>query len=159
MASLFTGSQIVELAIQIEKNGEAFYQAAKKVATSEDAKGVFDYLMSEERRHSATFQGLLKGLELTRPPESYEGEWDAYLKTAAAEHMFTDDARAKAVIAQVKSQGQAIEFAIGFEKDSIILFYELGELVQGKNKDIVEKLVNEEKEHLRRLSTLKKLLG
>ena len=156
---LFTGSQIVELAIQIEKNGEAFYQAAKKAAASEEAKDVFGYLMSEERRHLAMFQGLLGKIELVRPPEQYEGEWDAYLASAASEHMFGDPGRAASEIARMKTQEDAITYAIGFEKDSILLFYELGNLVEGKSKDAVAKLRDEEKEHLRRLSELRKILG
>ena len=158
MAQVFTGSQVVELAIQIERNGAAFYEAAKKVVSGDEAKKTMDYLISEERRHLATFQGLLNKIELVRPAEQYEGEWDAYLKTAAAEHVFTDDARAREIISSIKTQNEALDYAIGFEKDSILLFLELSNLVGAKNKETVEKLVNEEKEHLRRLSELKRIL-
>jgi len=156
---LFTGNQVVELGIQIEKNGEEFYRAAKKAAVSDDAKQVFDYLMSEERRHLALFQGLLAKIELVRQAEQYEGEWDAYLKAAATEHMFGDPARAAGVIAKIKTQDDALAFAIGFEKDSILLYYELGNLVEGRSKDAVAKLRDEEKDHLRRLSELRGILG
>ena len=159
MANVFDGAQIVDLAVRVEKNGAAFYDVASKVATSVEAKRVFDYLISEEKRHLALFHDMLRGLQLARPKEQYEGEWDAYLVAAAAEHVFSSDASAKSVIGRVSNQQDAIQLAIGFEKDSIILFHEIAELVSGKDKEVVEKLMNEEKDHLRRLSELRKILA
>jgi len=153
---LFTGGQVVELAMQIERNGAAFYEAARMKAGSDAAKKLFDYLIGEEQKHLRTFREMLKDLELVRPREQYEGEWGAYLGAAAAEHVFTDDALARSAIDGIRDERQAIQFAIGFEKDSILLFYELSNLVEGRNKAVVEKLVNEEREHLRKLSELKK---
>ena len=158
MANVFTGSQVVELAMQVEKSGAAFYEAARKTASTDEARRVFDYLISEERRHLATFQGMLSKLELVRPAQQYEGEWDAYLKVAAREHVFADQARAESIIAGIKSPADAINYAINFEKDSILLFFELSNLVAGGTRDVVMKLVDEEKDHLRRLSELKRIL-
>lgn len=159
MSYLFSGGQVADLAVRIERNGIAFYEAAKEKAQSEDAKKVFEYLIGEEKKHLASFQGLLKDLELVRPPEQYEGEWDAYLATAAEEHVFSEDKLAQDVIASISGEKDAVGFAIGFEKDSILLFYELSTLVEGKNKEIVDRLVMEEKQHLRTLSKLKKSIG
>jgi len=149
----------VDLAIRIEKSGIAFYEAAKEKARSEEAKKVFEYLIGEEKKHLAAFQGLLKDIELVPPPEQYEGEWDAYLVAAAEEHVFSKDALAQEAMAGISGENDAIKFAIGFEKDSILLFYELANFVKGKNKEVVDKLVAEEKEHLRTLSDLKKSYG
>ena len=63
------------------------------------------------------------------------------------------------MIASISGEKDAVGFAIGFEKDSILLFYELSNLVEGKNKEIVDRLVMEEKQHLRTLSELKKSIG
>lgn len=159
MSYLFSGGQVTDLAIRIERNGQAFYEAARETAQSEEARKVFEYLVGEEKKHLETFEGLLKDIELTRPAEQYEGEWDAYLAAAAEEHVFNEDALTKEIIDGISGQKDAIQFAIGFEKDSILLFYELGELVAGKNKEVVDRIVREEKEHLRILSELKKSVG
>ena len=159
MSYLFSGGQVMDLAIRIEKSGAAFYEKAKAKAESEEAAKIFEYLIGEEKMHLEIFQELLKDIELVRPPEQYEGEWDAYLAAAAEEHVFSDDALAQEAMARIAGQKDAIQFAIGFEKDTILLFHELSGLVQGKNKDVVERLVREEREHLRKLSELKKSLA
>jgi len=50
---------------------------------------------------------------------------------------------------------EAINFAISFEKDTIIFFYGFLDFVKEKTRDIVMRLVEEEKSHIKQLYEIK----
>jgi rubrerythrin len=62
----------------------------------------------------------------------------------------------KEFLENVKSRESAILIAMSFEKDSILFFSELRPLVHEQHRDIVEKFIEEEKQHLVYLAKLKK---
>ena len=53
----------------------------------------------------------------------------------------------------VKSIGDAVNFAMGFEKETLLYFYEIRNII--KEKDIVDEIINEEKSHIMWLSRFK----
>lgn len=53
----------------------------------------------------------------------------------------------------IKSVEDAINFAIGFEKETLLYFYGIMDAV--KEKEIVEEIINEERSHIRWLSAFK----
>ena len=46
---------------------------------------------------------------------------------------------------------QAINLAIGFEKETLLFFYDLRERIPEKDRPVVENVIEEEKRHIRRL--------
>jgi rubrerythrin len=56
---------------------------------------------------------------------------------------------------KVETPLQALDYAIGFEKDAVLFFSELVEVVEPKHKAIIAKLVEEEKHHVVHLSEQK----
>ena len=57
---------------------------------------------------------------------------------------------------RIKTEKEAIELGIGFEKDSILFYQEMKKFVLTSEQNIIEKLLEEEKEHLRKLFELDK---
>jgi len=52
---------------------------------------------------------------------------------------------------------EIIDFAVGIEKDSIILYYELLDtLKDARSRDVVRRIISQEKEHVSTLMALKK---
>ena len=80
MANVFAGNEIVEMGIQIEKNGKDFYDTVLAQTKDEKAKNIFKYLAGEEEKHIITFQKILDSVHKYEPPESYPGEYFAYMK-------------------------------------------------------------------------------
>ena len=68
MANIFSGSEIVQIGIQIEKNGRDFYNALEKQSTSNKSKEIFRYLAGEEEKHIKVFEEILlyASLPITR---------------------------------------------------------------------------------------------
>jgi len=59
MSILFSGSEVVDLCIEIEKNGAAFYHALAESAKSEEVRKCALYFEGEEKKHQATFERML----------------------------------------------------------------------------------------------------
>ncbi len=156
MSNMFAGSEIVEMAIQIEKNGKDFYDTLVAKTSDKAAKEAFQSLSGEEERHIKVFQGLLKGVQSYEPAESYPGEYFSYMNALASEHVFTRPGAGKKIAEKTKGCGEAIDLGIGFEKDSIIFYHGMEKVVPDHDKKLVHELVKEEQKHLRRLVELKK---
>ena len=156
MGILFAGSEVVDICVEIEKNGRWFYHALAEFAQEEEVRELALYLEGEEKRHQATFEKLRSTLKGYRPVESYPGEYELYMKALADERVFTSDTVVKGMIEKVESDVGALTIAIGFEKDSILFLYEMHNLVPEPEYGAIDALLKEEKSHLRQLSEMKK---
>ena len=158
MGITFLSSDIVESGIQIEKNGKDFYEIVAASSKNDKAKQIFLYLAKEEEKHIKTFEVILSGIETYEPAESYAGEYLDYLKALSEEHVFTKEKKGIEIAQNVNTDMEAIDLAIGFEKDSILFYYEMKKILLEKDYKPVDKLIEQEQEHLRKLSEVKKSL-
>jgi len=156
MAEFFKAAEIMDIAVQIEKNGFAFYSEVTKQAKNFSVKEVFDYLTKAEKQHILDFESLAKGLEKYEPAEAYPGEYNLYMQALAGENVFTKDDAMKTLAKKASWVNEAIEIGIGFEKDSIIFFSEMNKFVPESAGKTIDDLIEQEKEHLRKLLDLKK---
>ncbi len=63
-------------------------------------------------------------------------------------------------LAQVKTTADALKLAIQFEKDSVLFFLSMQDATcDDKGRDLIQLLVKEEQEHLKRLSLELRKLG
>ncbi len=154
MWKVFKAEEVIDFAVQIEKNGQLFYQALADKMDNKDLSLIFEELAIQESKHIIDFQKLLGNLKDTPLNESYLGEYEEYVKGLAENHVFTkgiDEA-----LESVKKPVDGINMAINFEQDSIMFFNELKELVSPGNAAVVSNLIGEEKKHILRLLDLKK---
>lgn len=158
MVNIFAGSEIVELGIQIEKNGRDFYNAVIEQSKNQKAKETFKYLAGEEEKHIAVFQNILDSVHKYKPPESYPGEYFAYMNALARDYVFTQKDKGREIAKNVKGDKEAISLGIGFEKDSIIFYVGMKKVVPEYDHKIVDRLITQEQDHLRQMSELKESL-
>ena len=159
MGVLFSGSELINIAIGIEKNGLAFYQSLVKAEKNVMARGAYKYLADMEEKHLRTFQDMLDTVGQYKPPEIYTEEYDLYLKALVDSAVFTDDKVAREMAEKVTSSAEAMQIALGAEKDSILFYSEMRNLVPERDRGVVDRIIEEEKSHLRQLSDLKKKLA
>ena len=155
MSILFSGSELLEVALGIEKNGTAFYQALADKTKNKDAKAIYDYLAGEEKKHLNAFQGMLDSVGKYQPPESYPGEYMLYLKSLVDSTVFTDLTTAQRKAEKTSSETEALDIGIQAEKDSILFYVEMQNLVSPPARRVVSGIIDEEKSHLKQLSELK----
>jgi rubrerythrin len=158
MENIFRGSEIVALGIQIEKNGRDFYNRLVKKSKSQKAKQTFKYLAGEEEKHIAYFQKILDSVHKYEPPETYPGEYFAYMNALANGYIFTREGKGEQIAQKTKSDTGAINLGIGFEKDSILFYEGMKKVVPPYDHKTVDELISQEQDHLRQLSNLKKIL-
>lgn len=155
MGNIFAGSEIVELGIQIEKNGRDFYNTLVSKSKVPKAQETFGYLAKEEEKHILVFQGILNKVEKYEPPESYPGEYFAYMNALASEYVFTQKDKGKEIAQKVKNDKEAIDIGIGVEKDSIVFYEGMKKVVPGYDQKIVDEVIVQEQGHLTQLLGLK----
>jgi len=156
MGIIFAGSEIVELGIQIEKNGRDFYNTLIRQSKGKDTKEIFKYLAGEEEKHIATFRRILDKLEKYEPPESYPGEYFAYMNALASDYVFTQKDKGKEIAKNITSDKEAVDTGIGFEKDSILFYEGMRKVVPEYDHKVLDEMITQEQDHLRQLSDLKK---
>lgn len=158
MSVLFSGRDMLEIAVNIERNGEAFYQVAARSARRDSARTLFSYLASEETKHRATFQSLLDSLPAEPLPETYSGEYALYVKALADNRVFTDEKGARA-LAAASNELQVIDLALGVERDSLLLYWEMRGLLRRTDSPVVDRIMDEERAHVRKLTEVRGQLG
>ncbi|MBN2190424.1 MAG: ferritin family protein [Candidatus Aureabacteria bacterium] len=155
MGSSFSGSEIVELGIQIERNGFDFYNDLASAIKDEKAKEVFEFLAVEESKHIKVFGKILNSVQDYEPVELYPEEYFAYLKKIADQSVFTKDDKGHEIASKIKDRGEAIEMAVSFEEESIRFFEEAKKVVSPEDELLIDKIILQEEEHIKKLNGLK----
>jgi len=129
MAITFSGSELINIAVGIERRGIAFYDTMVKSTENAAARNIFRYLADMERKHIQIFQGMLGEADKYQFPETYTGEYAAYLQALVDSAVFTDDTITSEIATRASGDIEAMELAIGAEKDSILFYYEMREIL------------------------------
>jgi rubrerythrin len=80
------------------------------------------------------------------------------MNALASEHVFTQKDKGEEAAKAAKSDREAVEKGIGFEKDSIIFYEGTKKVVPEHDRQIIDELIIQEQGHLRQLSELKNKL-
>jgi len=152
----FFGRELVEIAIGIERNGVAFYDSLVKSLKDVMARGAYKYLADKEKEHIEIFQNMLSSLGEYQSSETYTEEYDLYLRALVDSAVFSDDQVAWEMAQEVGSDAEAIEIGLRAEKDSILFYSEMRELIRRSDREVINKIIEEERSHLRQLLDLSK---
>jgi len=159
MSISFSGSELINIAIGIEGRGIVFYDVMAKSTQNEAAREVFNYLADMERDHIEAFKNMLEDADKFQIPAGESKQYTAYLRALVDSAVFSDDMVTSEMAAQAESDAAALELAIRAEKDSILFYYEMKEVMPRRAQATVDNIIAEEKSHLRQLSELKKKLA
>jgi rubrerythrin len=152
----FNAHEVFQIALDIEENGRVFYEKAREKLEDPDIKKIFTALALAEVEHKKKFASMKAQL----PSSSKRGEvWDPYnemsnyLKMMADINVFRSGDEVEEQLSWVSGAIDALNLAIQFEKDSIIFFLDMQDATTGKQeRELIGQLVNDEREHLKRLS-------
>jgi rubrerythrin len=152
--SVWAGSEIVDIAKQVEELGEAFYEEALKHLKDARIRRIFAFLRDEERRHAGLFEAMLSGLKSASVEWREDEQYLTYMRALARNHVFPDREAVRVAVQDLRDEAAAIRIALGFEKDSILFLHELRVLVREEDRNTVDQLIAEEREHVRTLQEL-----
>ena len=158
---VFSVNEVIEMAVQIEKNGYAFYhEASKRKDLDSRALEFILFLRDQELNHEKLFLSLRDELDLEILQLSADWELVAeYLKTIVDGRIFNSETSAIQMAAQAKDVYGVVENAITFEKDTLLYFHALADnIINPKTKDVLRKIINEEVSHVLKLTDFQKKL-
>jgi rubrerythrin len=155
----FSSSELIKIAIGIERRGITFYDIMAKSTDDEAARAVFDELVMMEREHIQIFQDMLDEADTEPPQESSTHEYSGYLQALIDDSAFTDDMITSQMATEADSDIKALELAISAEKDSILFYYELRDLLPRSASAMINRIIAEEKTHLQQLTDIKRKLS
>ncbi len=155
MASFFHANEIAEAAVEIERKGQAFYIRVAAMVENEEVKKLFEHLAKEEAKHEVIFSNLKDRLgEVELPAWSTEAEYAEYVDALITSHTLFNDELVTKYVENATDAESAIHLAMSFEKDTLLFFMEMKELVPDSEKEAVQSCSDEERLHLRQLRAM-----
>lgn len=145
---------VLAWALRIESSGEAFYREAATKAQDRDVKLLFEDLAHQEQRHRRTFERMLERVPVAEESVSAEAaqEYESYLRTALSQTLFAGPESGLALARQAADEAAALRAAIAFEKDTLLFYYDLHDLVPEAHRSALTAIVQEESSHVRQLA-------
>lgn len=141
----FSIREVIEQAVQTEKLGYQFYTViAEKFKKNEGLNKLFSTLATKELRHEKTFRELLDIIKDEEPINWEEAE--QYLRAIVESEFFLGKNKSLPSMTHIKNVKDAVNFALGFEKETLLYFYWLRDAV--REREVVDEIVNEERSHI-----------
>ena len=159
MSINFSASELIHIAIGIERSGITFYDIMAKSTDDPITREVFQRLADMERAHIEIFEVMLDEEEKYRLNENLTGEYADYLRALTDSAVFTDDMITGEMATQADDDVKALELAVSAEKDSILFYYQMKDMMHPAALPTIERIIAEEKLHLRQLAEIKKRLA
>ena len=146
---MFSASELLDMAIKLEKNGEAVYRRAIEKVSKPELVSLLEWMADEEVKHAAFFSDLKRRVT---------GDSQNPFMQEMSRELFDDllgekNFSLKEVdFSSLNTVEELIDVFIEFEKDSVIFYTVLEPFVEdavarGQLKDIIE----EENRHVRHL--------
>mgnify|MGYP006279359417 FL=1 len=151
-------AELLELALEDERAGAAFYEVMARRAGRERLRQVFAELAEQERFHEGRFREMLESVGGQAAPGAAPPARSGYLQALALMRAFPDEAQARRQAEGCGSDGLAVEMAVRFERDTLLLMREIALLVPVEYRDIVRELILEEESHVVTLAAVRREL-
>ena len=138
-------SEIIEQAVQTEKLGFQFYSSmAEKFTDDEKINKLFGLLALKEQEHEKTFLSLMDNIS-KQSTEDWE-EVCKYMRAIVESEFFLGTNKSLPSLDHITSASAAVKFAISFEKETLLYFYNMKDVISGS--DVINSIIDEEKSHI-----------
>jgi rubrerythrin len=148
----FSADEILAMAEQIERNGARFYRRAAGMVKDVEVSKLLQELAAWEDGHEKAFASMRHILkELERKPTTFdpEDETSLYLRAMADGHVFDVRVDPADKLTGKESAKDILRLAIGQEKDSIIFYLGIRDMVsEVMGKDKIDEIIREEMRHI-----------
>lgn len=157
----FSVNEIVEMAVQIERNGYAYYdEATKRKDLDTKSLELLTFLRDAELDHEKTFLALRDELDFDEL--ELAGDWEmisSYLNTIVAGRIFNDPNSAIKKATEAKDVMEMIQNAITFEKDTLLYFHAINDGIKDERaRNVLRRVIQEEVSHVLLLNDIMKTL-
>ena len=143
---MFSVGDIIDLATQIEENGENVYRKAVEKAPNPSLASLLQWLADEEAKHISWFNELREVANSTPIDPQLEELGKNILRSVVGEQSFSLD---EADFSRIDTVKELLRLAIEFEKDTILFYEMIQTFVQDRETlDHLKEIIEEETRHI-----------
>ena len=156
MEEKYAGSEVLQMAVELEIKGKAFYDGVVEAVKDEKVRTIFQFLADEEVRHEKVFRNMLAELEPASKPSPYDDtEMMLYFRSLIDRKIFPEEHEGISMKKDLSNPSAAIRIALSLEKDAVLFFHELLTVTHEKDHSAVQRIIEEERDHIHRILRLK----
>jgi rubrerythrin len=152
MGIKFNANEIFHIAEKIEENGSAFYRKAAGFSSNPSVKDALTSLADMEDEHKATFAVMRAELrDDEKKSVAYDPDQEVidYLDAMANGGVFDVRSNPSLSLKGNENPVEVLKRAIGLEKDSIVFYLGIRDLVPEKRgRDRVDDIIRQEMSHI-----------
>ena len=152
--NIFNAAEVIDMGIAKERKRRDFYALVAKKFKDRAMQELFTQLKDWEDEHIKKFTEIRNTVEESEVIESYQGEFEAYIKSLVDDLQYRQVTSAN-FVKYVRNPLIAIRYGMSFERDAILFFGELMRHMTPRHQEKIVELINEEKKHLIYLAKLK----
>jgi rubrerythrin len=159
MGLLFSGSELIDMAVERERGSMAYYGTLAELVEDGLTQNALKNLAATEAHHLAQLEKLRKLTTKFAPTsEEYNEDYKVYLKDLVDSAVFSNSEAARALARKAANKDEALQFAQWGEKDKLLLYQEIRGLIAPSERGLLEEIIGDEKSHLRDLTKMRGLL-
>jgi rubrerythrin len=160
MNARFTAYEFIELAMDVEKNGEYFYSEHAKRLPKGVLKDLFVDLANQETSHYEYFQTLRNRIKGQVCYLDCPGNQELYIKALADENVFVRSKIDEMLDAdEFLSVDEILDYALDMEYSSIMFYNTLRPYLTRRERPLLDKVVHDEGSHVTYLEGLKRKIA
>ncbi len=154
---MFTLTDIRDIAIQIERNGEKAYRRASEYASDPEFAQMFNWMADEEARHAKWFEIIESDMPVSSEHQEMEAMGRGLLQEMMKSQTFSLE---QDRMENADYMGDLLSQSMAFEHDTI-LFYEMlsGFIDDPETMLQLDVIIAEERKHIDELTRMKASLG
>jgi len=146
---MFSLKDIIDIAVQIEQNGEKTYRRAAEKIQNPSLSALLRWLADEEVKHMEWFAALKDNIADTGEHPEQEKFGRALLQNAVGTHSFELEGADFFAMEQVQD---LINLVMEFENDTVLFYKMLQPLIEDqKTLEQLHTIIQEEEDHALRL--------
>lgn len=148
MRETFILQDLINSLIVLERTGHNFYTKLANEINDNKIKVLFESLARDEIDHENFFESLK--VEFSNSIE-IDDDYEDYLKVLISNNFNLEDK----LNIDVENYDVAINLAAQLEKDAILFLTEMSKIIGESKREVIEKLINEERKHLKKILSIK----
>lgn len=143
---MFTISDIIDLAIRIEKNGSNTYKKAMAEVSDPLLSSMLDRLANDESEHENRFESLKKEIRPSAIDPALDEMGRSMLEGVLGDQAFSIS---EADFSRIDNLKELLKLSIEFEKDTIIFYEMIGAFLEDEDTlKILTEIIDEENRHV-----------
>jgi rubrerythrin len=162
MAGILDIAELVKKLALIEEEGVAFYESLARHTGNEKIGKLARMMARVEKRHQVRFEKISQTLAKRKTKKSsdkMDADLRGYILALIDHRIFNSPEHAETIAANLADENEAVDMAIRFEKENILLLLECREVVRGEERRIIEKFIGQEKAHVLSLQKVRQQLA